>query len=168
MVKRPVADIGKNLSAEVEEASSSSNNGDNNGGIPAIQLRSYQLEGVKWLIWNWWNLCSFILADDMGLGSVSILHFCYFYHKLDYYNVSLNPWLVLFRTSCIVPLFVFKLKENDPIHGFPGPAFLSRGIANLWAFPYLLPIIPCKIVLFRSSNMGYWYGCHSLPWLHRF
>ena len=90
-VKRPVADIGKNLSAEVEEASSSSNNGDNNGGIPAIQLRSYQLEGVKWLIWNWWNLCSFILADDMGLGSVSILHFCYFYHKLDYYNVSLNP-----------------------------------------------------------------------------
>ena len=38
-VKQSVDYIGKHLSAEVAEASSSSNNGDNNGGIPAIQLR---------------------------------------------------------------------------------------------------------------------------------
>jgi SNF2 family DNA or RNA helicase len=27
-----------------------------------------QLEGVNWLLWNWWNHRSSILADEMGLG----------------------------------------------------------------------------------------------------
>ena len=42
-VKRPVADIGKHLSAELSEASSSSNNGDDDNGIPALQLRGYYI-----------------------------------------------------------------------------------------------------------------------------
>lgn len=33
-----------------------------------FQLRSYQLEGVNWLLFNWWNKRSCILADEMGLG----------------------------------------------------------------------------------------------------
>jgi SNF2 family DNA or RNA helicase len=36
----------------------------NNG----LKLRDYQLEGVNWLLWNWWNKRSCILADEMGLG----------------------------------------------------------------------------------------------------
>ena len=33
-----------------------------------FQLRSYQLEGLNWLLFNWWNRRSCILADEMGLG----------------------------------------------------------------------------------------------------
>ena len=90
-VKRPVADIEKNLSAEVAAASYSSNNGHNDNEIPELQFPGYQLEGVNWLRWYWWNRCSYIFADYMGLGRVSIIHFCYFYHKLDYYNFIINP-----------------------------------------------------------------------------
>jgi hypothetical protein len=32
-----------------------------------FRLRSYQLEGVNWLLFNWWNNRSCILADEMGL-----------------------------------------------------------------------------------------------------
>lgn len=35
---------------------------------PGLRLRDYQLEGVNWLSWNWWNRRSCILADEMGLG----------------------------------------------------------------------------------------------------
>lgn len=37
---------------------------------PGFRLRSYQLEGVNWLLFNWWNRRSCILADEMGLGYV--------------------------------------------------------------------------------------------------
>jgi Chromo (CHRromatin Organisation MOdifier) domain len=33
-----------------------------------FRLRSYQLEGLNWLLFNWWNHRSCILADEMGLG----------------------------------------------------------------------------------------------------
>lgn len=33
-----------------------------------LVLRDYQLEGLNWLLWNWWNGRSSILADEMGLG----------------------------------------------------------------------------------------------------
>uniref|UniRef100_A0A673LKQ9 Chromodomain-helicase-DNA-binding protein 8-like n=1 Tax=Sinocyclocheilus rhinocerous TaxID=307959 RepID=A0A673LKQ9_9TELE len=32
------------------------------------QLREYQLEGVNWLLFNWYNRQNCILADEMGLG----------------------------------------------------------------------------------------------------
>ncbi|XP_069477199.1 chromodomain-helicase-DNA-binding protein 7 isoform X2 [Ambystoma mexicanum] len=31
-------------------------------------LREYQLEGVNWLLFNWYNMRNCILADEMGLG----------------------------------------------------------------------------------------------------
>lgn len=43
-----------------------------------LELRDYQLEGVNWLLWNWWHKRPCILADEMGLGktiqSVCFLH----------------------------------------------------------------------------------------------
>jgi SNF2 family DNA or RNA helicase len=33
-----------------------------------FRLRGYQLEGVNWLLFNWYNKRSCILADEMGLG----------------------------------------------------------------------------------------------------
>uniref|UniRef100_A0A8C1Y1I2 Chromodomain helicase DNA binding protein 6 n=1 Tax=Cyprinus carpio TaxID=7962 RepID=A0A8C1Y1I2_CYPCA len=34
----------------------------------ANQLREYQLEGMNWLLFNWYNRKNCILADEMGLG----------------------------------------------------------------------------------------------------
>lgn len=31
-------------------------------------LRPYQLEGVDWLLFSWYNRRSVLLADEMGLG----------------------------------------------------------------------------------------------------
>lgn len=42
----------------------------------ALKLRSYQLEGVNWLLWNWFNKRSCILADEMGLGKVNAQTLC--------------------------------------------------------------------------------------------
>lgn len=43
-----------------------------------LQLRDYQLEGVNWLLWNWWLHRPCILADEMGLGktiqTIAFLH----------------------------------------------------------------------------------------------
>jgi SNF2 family DNA or RNA helicase len=43
------------------------------------ELRSYQLEGLNWLIYNWYQRRGSILADEMGLGktiqAVSFLHY---------------------------------------------------------------------------------------------
>jgi SNF2 family DNA or RNA helicase len=36
-----------------------------NGFEDGLKLRDYQLEGVNWLLWNWWHKRSCILADEM-------------------------------------------------------------------------------------------------------
>lgn len=46
----------------------------------ALKLRSYQLEGVNWLLWNWFNKRSCILADEMGLGKVNYGAICPGHH----------------------------------------------------------------------------------------
>ena len=33
-----------------------------------LVLRSYQADGVNWLLFNWMNNRNSILADEMGLG----------------------------------------------------------------------------------------------------
>lgn len=60
-VERPIAELDDCEDDEfVEEADTG----------PALKLRAYQLEGVNWLLWNWYNKRSCILADEMGLGKV--------------------------------------------------------------------------------------------------
>jgi SNF2 family DNA or RNA helicase len=39
-------------------------------GNTGLKLRDYQLEGVNWLLWNWWHKRPCILADEMGLGMI--------------------------------------------------------------------------------------------------
>ena len=41
--------------------------GEPDGGLT---LRDYQLEGVNWLLWNWWHKRSCILADGIYLQSL--------------------------------------------------------------------------------------------------
>ena len=40
-----------------------------------LKLRSYQLEGVNWLLWNWYNRRSCILADEMVSNAKCIQSF---------------------------------------------------------------------------------------------
>ena len=56
--------------AELEDESPVLDKVEEDDGSSAIslRLRIYQLEGVNWLLWNWWNKRSCILADEMGLG----------------------------------------------------------------------------------------------------
>ena len=62
---RPVANLSNNTGKE--EEGTSVEEPDSNSAL-ALKLRFYQLEGVNWLLWNWWNKRSCILADEMGLG----------------------------------------------------------------------------------------------------
>ena len=52
--ERPVANMG-----QAKE--------DDEGEISGFRLRSYQLEGVNWLLFNWWNRRSCILADEVSI-----------------------------------------------------------------------------------------------------
>jgi SNF2 family DNA or RNA helicase len=56
---RPVADLGDDVPMDTEDDEVDPDRG--------FRLRSYQLEGVNWLLFNWWNKRSCILADEMGL-----------------------------------------------------------------------------------------------------
>jgi hypothetical protein len=76
--ERPLADLGQE---KEEEEDISLNQG--------LSLRSYQLEGVNWLLFNWWNKRSCILADEMGLGKVRkpVVQICLLYcclYLVDY------------------------------------------------------------------------------------
>ena len=63
---RPVANLnGKKKENESIELNSTTES------ESGFRLRSYQLEGLNWLLFNWWNRRSCILADEMGLGYVS-------------------------------------------------------------------------------------------------
>ncbi|KAL7487630.1 hypothetical protein ACHAW6_013214 [Cyclotella cf. meneghiniana] len=53
--------------AKLDDGEDSETTGDNDTS-PVLKLRAYQLEGVNWLLWNWYNRRSCILADEMGLG----------------------------------------------------------------------------------------------------
>ncbi|XP_069094372.1 chromodomain-helicase-DNA-binding protein 8 isoform X2 [Pleurodeles waltl] len=62
------------------------------------ELRDYQLEGVNWLLFNWYNRQNCILADEMGLGktiqSITFLE--------EVYSVGLRgPFLVIAPLSTI-------------------------------------------------------------------
>uniref|UniRef100_A0A671Y0R1 Chromodomain helicase DNA binding protein 8 n=1 Tax=Sparus aurata TaxID=8175 RepID=A0A671Y0R1_SPAAU len=61
-------------------------------------LREYQLEGVNWLLFNWYNRQNCILADEMGLGktiqSITLLS--------EIYNAGIQgPFLVIAPLSTI-------------------------------------------------------------------
>jgi len=58
-------------------------------------LRPYQLEGLNWLTYCWFQRRNSILADEMGLGktcqSVSILDYLHRYENIRYFYRLLMP-----------------------------------------------------------------------------
>jgi len=86
---RPVADMGQ-AKEEDEEPSNS-----------GFRLRSYQLEGVNWLLFNWWNRRSCILADEMGLGK-TIQSMCFIKSLQDLPTTEVRgPFLIVAPLSLI-------------------------------------------------------------------
>ncbi|XP_029447223.1 chromodomain-helicase-DNA-binding protein 7 isoform X2 [Rhinatrema bivittatum] len=62
------------------------------------KLREYQLEGVNWLLFNWYNTRNCILADEMGLGkTIQSITFLY-----EIYMKGIHgPFLVIAPLSTI-------------------------------------------------------------------
>uniref|UniRef100_A0A4W3JTQ7 Chromodomain helicase DNA binding protein 7 n=1 Tax=Callorhinchus milii TaxID=7868 RepID=A0A4W3JTQ7_CALMI len=62
------------------------------------QLREYQLEGVNWLLFNWYNSQNCILADEMGLGK-TIQSITFLYEM--YLKGIHGPFLIIAPLSTI-------------------------------------------------------------------
>ena len=59
----------------------------------SLRLRSYQLEGVNWLLFNWFQRRSSILADEMGLGK-TIQTIAFLRHLATNQSVQ-GPFLII-------------------------------------------------------------------------
>ncbi|KAK2915525.1 chromodomain-helicase-DNA-binding protein 6 isoform X2 [Channa argus] len=62
------------------------------------QLREYQLEGMNWLLFNWYNRKNCILADEMGLGkTIQSITFLY-----EIFSIGIRgPFLIIAPLSTI-------------------------------------------------------------------
>lgn len=47
-----------------------------------MQLRPFQLDGVNWLLYQWWRLHPAILADEMGLVSWELVLHAISHHRI--------------------------------------------------------------------------------------
>ncbi|XP_076856036.1 chromodomain-helicase-DNA-binding protein 9 isoform X2 [Brachyhypopomus gauderio] len=64
----------------------------------ANSLRDYQLEGVNWLLFNWYNRRNCILADEMGLGKT--IQSITFLQEIHYVGIK-GPFLIIAPLSTI-------------------------------------------------------------------
>lgn len=121
---RPVADLGNGFKVDEE---------DDEMEAKEFKLRSYQLEGVNWLLFNWWNRRSCILADEMGLG---------------YVRQSMNTVKANERKT-IYPLTLILMQKNHPKYRFFTSAAPFATDSDSWA------ILDCRAaILDRSMAIG--------------
>lgn len=66
---------------------------------PGLVLREYQLEGLNWLIFNWYQRRNCILADEMGLGK-TVQSMAMLNHLSTYEHIR-GPFLVLAPLSTL-------------------------------------------------------------------
>ncbi|CAH0475327.1 unnamed protein product [Peronospora belbahrii] len=72
------------------------------GEDQSLSLRAYQLEGLNWLLWNWFNERPSILADEMGLGK-TIQTLSFLNHLRDDSKIRIRgPFLIVAPLSLIV------------------------------------------------------------------
>lgn len=104
-VKRPIA----KLDGEDEDNETPSEPVDES----VLKLRAYQLEGVNWLLWNWYNRRSCILADEMGLGkTIQSIGFLHGLQRLPKVNIR-GPFLIVAPLS-LVSQWESETKEWAP------------------------------------------------------
>ena len=63
------------------------------------QLRPYQVEGVNWMLWNWFNNRNSILADEMGLGKT--VQSTLFIQQILYRYKTKPPFLIVAPLSTL-------------------------------------------------------------------
>ena len=63
-------------------------------------LRSYQIEGINWMLWNWVNHRNSMLADEMGLGK-TVQSTMFVFNILRQYKVT-PPFLVVRGRQSVV------------------------------------------------------------------
>jgi SNF2 family DNA or RNA helicase len=75
--------------------------GDSSDETAGLELRDYQLEGLNWLLWNWWHHRPCILADEMGLGKT--IQTIGFFHQLRFLETTnvRGPFIVVAPLSLI-------------------------------------------------------------------
>jgi SNF2 family DNA or RNA helicase len=67
--------------------------------IDQLHLRLYQVEGLRWLIYNWYNRRNSILADEMGLGkTIQIIAFLQYLLQVQH---NRGPFLVVAPLSTV-------------------------------------------------------------------
>jgi superfamily II DNA or RNA helicase len=126
---------------------------ENDDETSELTLRDYQLEGVNWLLWNWWHKRPCILADEMGLGK-TIQSVC-FLHQLQHLSTTQvsGPFLV------VAPLSLINQWQNEislwspnmncvVLHG----STESRDLIQQYEFFYQEPFTSRNDVLVMKRN----------------
>jgi len=99
VVKRPVGDVGEMNG--LNDMITNNDDADEDDNESTLRLRNYQLEGVNWILWNWWHKRSCILADEMGLGkTIQTMCFLHQLHTLSASQVR-GPFLVVAPLSLV-------------------------------------------------------------------
>lgn len=105
--ERPVAKLEDDKAEEEDNSASDADEGS------VLKLRGYQLEGVNWLLWNWYNRRSCILADEMGLGkTIQSIGFLNGLQRLPKHSVR-GPFLIVAPLS-LVSQWESETKEWAP------------------------------------------------------
>lgn len=126
---------------------------ENDDETSELILRDYQLEGVNWLLWNWWHKRPCILADEMGLGK-TIQSVC-FLHQLQHLPTTQvpGPFLVVAPLSLInqwhSEISLWSPNMNCVVlHG----SAESRDIIQQFEFFYQEPFTPRADVISMKRN----------------
>jgi SNF2 family DNA or RNA helicase len=127
---------------------------ENEDETSGLTLRDYQLEGVNWLLWNWWHKRPCILADEMGLGK-TIQSVC-FLHQLQHLPTTQvpGPFLVVAPLSLINQWYneISLWSPNMNCVVLHGSAE-SRDIIQQYEFYYQEPFTSRQdIVLMKRNN----------------
>lgn len=78
------------------------------------KLRKYQLEGLNWLVYCWYNRRGSILADEMGLGkTVQSITFLEYLHRNQYIH---GPFLIVCPLSTL-PHWIRELEGWTEMNG---------------------------------------------------
>ena len=110
--KRSVADLGDGFKDDDDELEIKQ----------GLKLRSYQLEGVNWLLFNWWNKRSCILADgELELNDLSILYLRCATHNL-YSHVIRRPLRngIRVRIRTVSDCYIWRQLESKLTFFQPG------------------------------------------------
>lgn len=120
-----------------------------------LQLRDYQLEGLNWLLWNWWNQRSCILADEMGLGKT--IQTVSFLHQLRFMETTKIPGpFIIIAPLSLVDQWYGEISTWSPdmntilLHGNQD----ARDIIMKNEFYYNEPFIPkSKVKFFKEKSI---------------